>query len=316
MSSAIYVAFDGRSQDEWYSAFRKLAPGRDLRFWPNEIGDPADIGYACVMKAPHGAFKSMPNLKAILNIGAGADYLLADPDLPDVPVARGVYDDLTMRMTEYVVLHALLFHRRLPVYLAQQRDRLWRSYLQPSAADVTVGVMGMGAIGTDTAEVLGRIGFQVVGWSRGPKTVPGVEMFHGEAGLDAFLGRTEILAVLLPHTPETDGILNLGLFRKLKRDGALGAAYLINAGRGRLHVEADVIAALDEGSLEGATLDVFPVEPLPAGSPLWAHPKVIVTPHNAGDLTPEQLIPALLEQIDRVARGEALRNLIDRQRGY
>ena len=108
MSSAIYVAFDGRSQDEWYSAFRKLAPGRDLRFWPNEIGDPADIGYACVMKAPHGAFKSMPNLKAILNIGAGADYLLADPDLPDVPVARGVYDDLTMRMTEYVVLHALL----------------------------------------------------------------------------------------------------------------------------------------------------------------------------------------------------------------
>jgi glyoxylate/hydroxypyruvate reductase A len=316
MPSAILVAFDGRSQGEWYAGFRKLASDRDLRFWPDGIGDPADIAYACVMKAPHGLFRPMPNLKAILNIGAGADHLLADPDLPDVPLARGVYADLTMRMTEYVVLHVLMHHRRQPLYMAQQRDRLWRGHPQPAASEVAVGVMGMGAIGTDAAEVLKRIGFDVAGWSRSPKALAGVEVFHGADGLDAFLARTEILAVLLPHTGETEGILNLALFRKLKRNGALGGAFLVNAGRGRLQIDADIVAALDEGALAGASLDVFPTEPLPASSPLWGHPKVILTPHNAGDLTPEQLIPALLEQIERVARGEPMLHAIDRQRGY
>jgi glyoxylate/hydroxypyruvate reductase len=316
MSSAILVAFDGRSQDEWYRAFRQHAGGRDIRFWPDGIGDPADIGYACVMKAPHGLFKPMRNLKAILNIGAGADYLLADRDLPDVPIARGVYTDLTMRMTEYVVLHVLMHHRRQPLYMAQQRERLWKGRLQPAAAEVSVGVMGMGAIGTDCAEVLKRIGFQVAGWSRNPKQVPGIPVFHGAAGLERFLAQTEILAVLLPHTAETEGMLNLSLFRKLRRDGALGGAFLVNAGRGALQVDDDIVAALDEGALAGASLDVFPTEPLPPDSPLWTHPKAIVTPHNAGDLMPAQLIPALLAQVDRAARGEPMLNLVDRKRGY
>lgn len=316
MPSAILVAFDGRLQDAWYDGFRAHQDGRDIRFWPDRIGDPADIAYACVMKAPHGLLKSMPNLKAIFNIGAGADHLLSDPDLPDVPIARGVYDDLTMRMTEYVVLHVLLHHRRQPLYDAQQRQRLWRGHPQPAAHEVAVGVMGIGAIGADAAAVLKRLGFQVAGWSRSPKQVPGIEVFHGTAGLQAFLARTEILAVLLPHTPETDGILNLALFRQLKRDGALGGAYLVNAGRGRLQVEADIVAALDEGALAGASLDVFVTEPLPEASPLWTHPKVVVTPHNAGDLEPRALVPSLLAQIDRLARGERPAHLVDRRRGY
>lgn len=316
MPSAILVAFDGRSQHEWYSAFREAAGGRDLRFWPNEIGDPADIGYACVMKAPHGLLQRLPNLKAILNIGAGADHLLLDPSLPDVPIARGVYTDLTMRMTEYVVLHVLMHHRRQPLYMAQQREHLWRGHPQPAASEVSVGIMGMGAIGTDAAEVLKRIGFNVAGWSRSPKSVPGIDVLHGASGLEPFLARTEILVVLLPHTRETEGILNLALLRQLKRDGALGGAFLVNAGRGRLQIEAEIVAALDEGALAGASLDVFRTEPLPADSALWSHPKVVITPHNAGDLAPARLIPALLDQIDRVARGEPLCNLIDRDRGY
>src|SRR6185503_9819865 len=117
-----------------------------------------------------------------------------------------------------------------------------------------------------------RLGFRVVGWSRSPRQLPGIECFHGAAGLDAFLARTEILVCLLPHTPATEGILNLALLRKLKRDGALGGAYLLNAGRGMLQVDDDILAALDEGALAGATLDVFPTEPLPATSALWGHP--------------------------------------------
>jgi len=316
MPDAILVAFDGRSQDAWYDGFRAAAAGRDIRYWPDQVGNPQDIAYACVMKAPHGLFRDMPNLKAILNIGAGADYLLADPHLPDVPIARGVYADLTMRMTEYVTLHVLMHHRRQPLYMAQQRDRLWRGHWQPAASDVTVGIMGIGAIGADCAAVLARLGFRVAGWGRTARTVPGIEIFHGADGLAPFLARTEILAVLLPHTPDTDRILDLSLFRKLKRDGALGGAFLVNAGRGGLQVDADIITALDEGSLAGASLDVFPTEPLPIDSPLWAHPGVIVTPHNAGDLEPAQLVPDLLAQIDALARGSAPRHPIDRRRGY
>ena len=148
-------------------------------------------------------------------------------------------------MTEYVVLHTLMFHRRQRLYDAQQRERIWREHDQPAARQVSVGIMGLGELGRDAASVLRRIGFQVAGWTRTPKTVGGIEVFHGPAGLDAFLARTEILVALLPHTPATNGILNLDLFRKLKRDGALGGAYLINAGRGKLQVDADICAALD-----------------------------------------------------------------------
>jgi glyoxylate/hydroxypyruvate reductase len=313
---AALVVVDGATRDAWYRRFRAAQGARDLRFWPDEIGAPVDIAYACAWRAPHGVFADLPNLTAIFNLGAGVDHLLADPTLPDVPVARAVHPDLSMRMTEYVVLHALMHHRRQRIYDAQQRERVWQGHDQPAASEVAVGIMGLGAIGRDAAEVLRRIGFRVAGWSRTEKPLAGVDTFHGLPGLDAFLARTEILVCLLPHTPATEGILNLALLRKLKRDGALGGAYLINAGRGMLQVDADILAALEEGSLAGATLDVFPTEPLPPESPLWAHPGVTLTPHNAGDLAPAELVKGVFAQIDRIERGEPLQHLVDRDRGY
>ena len=138
-----------------------------------------------------------------------------------------------------------------------------------------------------------------------------METFHGQAGLDAFLARTEILVCLLPRTRDTEGILNLALFRKLKRDGAAGGAFLINAGRGPLQVDADIVTALDEGTLAGCTLDVFPQEPLPPESPLWTHPKVTITPHNAGDISPRVFAPHVIAQIERFERGLPLDNAVD-----
>jgi glyoxylate/hydroxypyruvate reductase A len=176
--------------------------------------------------------------------------------------------------------------------------------------------MGLGVIGSNVADALRRLGFKTTGWSRTAKNLPGVETFHGAAGLDAFLARTEILICLLPLTNDTKGILNLALFRKLKRDGAAGGACLINAGRGQLQVDADIIVALDEGTLEGATLDVFRQEPLPLDSALWVHPKVTVTPHNAGDISPRVFAPEVVAQIERLERGEPLDNVVDRTRGY
>jgi glyoxylate/hydroxypyruvate reductase len=316
MTTATLIAVTGSSAPGWYEEFRRQAAARALRFWPDSVGDPQEIAYVCAWRAPHGLFAQFPNLRVIFNLGAGADHHLADPQLPDVPLVRVVDPDLTMRMVEYVVLHVLLHHRRQRVYDRQQRERVWLSHPQPAASEVTVGIMGLGEIGRETAAVLRRIGFQVRGWSRTEKAVPGIEGFAGPTRLSPFLTGTDILVCLLPHTPETEGILGLKLFRQLRRDGPLGGAYLVNAGRGRLQLDEDIMAALRDGSLAGASLDVFPVEPLPPESALWGDPRVTITPHNAGDLEPRALIPHILEQIAAHQRGLPLRHVIERTRGY
>jgi glyoxylate/hydroxypyruvate reductase len=313
---AILLAVTGLDPNAWEQRFRVLAPNRDIRLWPHRLGDPADIAYVCAWHAPRGLFASLPKLAAIFSLGAGVDHVLADPDLPDVPVVRIVDPDLTMRMTEYVALHVLLHHRRQRLYDAQQRERIWHEHDQRPANEVAVGVMGLGVLGRDAAAVLSRLGFRVAGWSRTPKAIAGVETFHGRDGLEAFLRRTEILVCLLPATAATRGILSLELLRKLRRDSAGGGACLINAGRGIHQVEADIVAALDEGTLASATLDVFATEPLPAASPLWTHPKVTITPHNAAASDPRALVANMLRQIERVEAGAPLENVIDRTAGY
>ena len=165
---------------------------------------------------------------------------------------------------------------------------------------------------------LQRLGFQVYGWSRSRKIIAGLEVFHGAVGLESFLRRSEILVCLLPSTSETRGILSLDTFRRLKGDGGLQGAYVINAARGDLQVDADVITALEEGTLAGATLDVFTTEPLPATSPLWAHPKVTITPHNSAS-SPRQdqrTLELFLENFRRWLAGEPLLNRVDIRRGY
>jgi glyoxylate/hydroxypyruvate reductase A len=314
--NAILVAVEGPQAGDWLAALRAHAKGRPLRVWPDAIGAASDIAYACVWLPPAGLLAKFPNLRAIINLGAGVDRLLADPTLPAVPIARVAHADLTMRVTEYVVLHVLIRHRRQRLYDAQQRQRLWRVHDQPAASEVAVGVMGLGVIGSEAASALARLGFRVAGWARTKKSIPGIEPFHGKAELDDFLARTEILVCLLPQTPQTEGLLDLALFRKLKRDGPAGGAFLINAARGGLQVDADIIAALEEGSLAGAILDVFPHEPLPPDSPLWTHPGVTITPHNAGDISPRLFAPQVLAQIERCERGLPLMNAIDRMRGY
>ncbi len=311
---AVLLAVTGWDTTIWEQRLR--ASGRDVRVWPDRLGDPADIAYACAWKPPPGLLARLPNLAAIFSLGAGVDHLMSDPELPQVPMVRIVDPDLTARMTEYVVLHVLMHHRGVKRYEAYQRERLWHEDPQPAAGEVAVGIMGMGVLGRDAAAVLARIGFRVAGYSRRSRPSSPLETFHGREALPAFLARTEILVCLLPHTPETQGILSLPLLRRLKRDGPLGGAYLVNAGRGLLQVDADILAALEEGALAGASLDVFPTEPLPADSPFWSHPRVIVTPHNAAVSDPHALAAYVLAQIRRLERGLPPENLVDRSAGY
>ena len=312
---AILLALAGWEPDAWLARFLALGRGRNVRLFP-EIGDPAAIRYACVWKPPAGLLASLPNLQAIFSLGAGVDHLMSDPALPDVPIVRIVDPDLASRMTEYVVLHVLLHHRRFKFYDTHQRERTWREETDAAASEVRVGIMGLGVLGRAAAAALKPLGFQLNGWSRTQKIIPGATVFSGDAGLKAFLAQTDILVCLLPLTADTRGFLNYELFRGLARDGALGGPALINAGRGGSQVEADVLRALDDGTLTGASLDVFEREPLPAASPLWTHPKVFVSPHNAAQSEPRALTKYILAQIERFEGGLPLENVVDRKRGY
>lgn len=312
---SLLVAVRGWDPEPWLDRFRRAAPELE----PIDATSPFDaeaIRFAAVWKPEPGLLARLPRLQAVFNLGAGVDALLADPSLPDVPIARIVDPDLTARMTEWVVLHVLLHHRRVPALAAAQAERIWANFDQPAASALTVGIMGLGELGRDAAEVLLRLGFRVSGWSRTAKLLPGVRCHHGDAGLDDFLAETDVLVVLLPATAATRGLLSLELFRKLRRESHIGGAVLINAGRGALQVEADIVAALDEGSLVAASLDVFEVEPLPEASPLWIHPRVIVSPHAAADSDPDALVGQVVEGIRAIGRGERPAHLVDRRRGY
>ena len=304
------------SATRWRERFTAALPGRHIALHGVDAYEPAAIRYAAVWKPEPGVLARLPNLAAMFNLGAGVDALLEDNTLPPVPLVRLVIPDLTHRMTEYVTLHVLLHHRRLPQLLAAQRDSKWLAEEQWSASAVRVGILGLGTLGSDAAEVLLRLGFQVSGWSRTERRMPGVTCYHGDDQRDAFLAHTDILVVLVPLTDATRGSLNRRLFDKLARDGVLGAPVLINAGRGGLQIETDILSALDDGTLGGATLDVFETEPLPTSSRLWTHPKVIITPHNASDSDPDVVSATIAAQIIAHEQGAPLCNCVDRKLGY
>jgi glyoxylate/hydroxypyruvate reductase A len=316
MMMSVLLAMRDWDEAPWLERLRAALPDREI-VTPWTIGDRAAVEYALSWRHPPGSLADLPNLKAIFSLGAGVDHMFDDPALPDVPVVRVVDADLRDRMSEWVMLHALIHLRQQRMYDWQQEQRIWEEDVeQPAAADVRVGVMGLGVMGAAAAHKLAAIGFDVAGWSRAPRSLEGVACFHGDDGLEAMLARTDILVALLPLTPDTRGILDARLFAKLARDGRLGGPILLNAGRGGLQVEADILAALDDSVLKAATLDVFDVEPLPQDSPLWLHPRVTISPHNAAISTPEAVVRSIVKQIEAIERGETLKNVVDRARGY
>jgi glyoxylate/hydroxypyruvate reductase A len=300
----------------WKARFDEACPERRVILLPDAGYGPAEVHYAAVWKPRPGELAAFPNLRVIFNLGAGVDALMADSSLPDVPLVRVAVSDLTERMTEYVVLHVLMHHRQELYLRASQRERRWAPKHQWAARAITVGIMGLGTLGAHAANLLRQIGFQVVGWSRSAKQAEGVECFAGAEQLAAFLQRTNILVCLLPLTPDTRHILNRDLLSKLNHDSPLGAPVLINAGRGGLQNEADILRCLNDGTLGAASLDVFETEPLPQGSPFWHHPKVVLTPHNAADTDPDEISKYVARQIERFEAGGALENVVDRGRGY
>jgi len=299
----------------WAERFRSaLAPYPVVR--RGDAFDPADIRYIYVWKPKPDAFEGLTGLKAVLSLGAGVDALLKHEDLPDAPVVRFVDADLSQRMSDYVVAHVTMHHRLYTRFRRDQKARRWQQLYPPSASESTVGIMGMGVLGQDAARRLLPLGFTLRSWSRSPKAIAGVEGFVGPEEFDAFLSGTDILVNLLPLTPETTGILNAETFAKLRRGKLDGGPVIINPARGGHQKEADIVAALNDGTLGAASLDVFETEPLPPESPLWNIENCYITPHVAAISDIEAGVRYFSAIIADHEAGKPLINVIDRSRGY
>jgi glyoxylate/hydroxypyruvate reductase len=304
-----YSQFDDPA--DWGRHLRDAMPGLDFRVWP-EVGDPKDIEAALVWKAPEGELRRFPNLKLIINLGAGVDSIVKDRTLPQgIPIVRIADAEMSRMMAQFVLAAVLRHYRDFVSFSRAQRERRWH-YIHPhEAATCGVGVMGLGNLGGMAAAELVRQGFRVAGWARSPKSLEGVESFHGEAGFAPFLARSEILVMMLPLTQETEGIMDARALALLPR-----GAKIVNVGRGQLVDEDALVAALRSGQIAEATLDVFRTEPLPAESPLWEFDQVLVTPHLASVAIPRTAARQVAENLRRLAAGEPLLNVVDPRRGY
>jgi glyoxylate/hydroxypyruvate reductase A len=298
----------GTKPEPWIAGLRAALPAAEVAVW--EPGAPA-ADYAVVWAPPQAFLDEQPGLRAVFNIGAGVDALLKLRLPPTARVVRLDDAGMSVQMAEYVC-HAVIRHfREFDGYEADVQQGRW-SYRKPrSRADFAVGVMGLGVLGSRVAQALRVFEFPVNGWSRSPKALDGVRGFSGREGFNDFLAASRVLVNLLPLTPDTQDILNRDTLSRLQPGG-----YIVNVARGAHLVDEDLLALLDEGHLAGATLDVFRTEPLPAGHPFWAHPKITVTPHTSARTLRDESIAQIAGKIRALEQGEPIAGIVDPVRGY
>jgi glyoxylate/hydroxypyruvate reductase A len=299
----------------WLQDFARALPEADLREW--QPGDTAPADFAVVWRPPHEMLAGRDDLRAIFNLGAGVDAILALEHERPGTLPRNArlirLEDTGMgpQMAEYVTHAVLRYLRRFDEYQTLQNERRWH-VLDPHPRDTfTVGVLGLGVLGAQVAQAVAAFGMPVRGYSRGARQIDGITTFAGAAQFDAFLDGVKVLVNLLPHTPDTRDVLNARTFSKLAH-----GAYLINVARGGHLVEADLLDALASGQLTAATLDVFREEPLPADHPFWQAPRITITPHVSALTLREESVEQVARKIEALMRGESVGGVVSLERGY
>ena len=308
----LIVELDKRigNANSWREAFAERLPGLEIRIWP-DAGELADIHYLAFMHPDFNVLPAFPNLKAMFSRSAGVESFINHPKRPKVPLGKIEPPGGDPMMTEYVVMHVLRFHRDMPAYQKAQTNREWRRVPIVRPEDRRVGFLGYGMMAKAPALVLKSLGFRVSAWVRSPRPAAEVPMFHGSDQLERFLNQTDIAVCLLPLTRETEGIFCARTFAMMPK-----GAMLVNVGRGKHVVDADLIRALDSGQLSYAALDALSPEPLPPESPLWLHPNVTVMPHVARRPTVAQLVTEIVANVRSVEAGGPLLQEIDLATGY
>ncbi|RZS97616.1 2-hydroxyacid dehydrogenase [Cecembia calidifontis] len=304
----IAIISPGRDVTVWVENIKKLDQKISIQVYP-DISDEKEVQAVILWQHPKGILSKFPNLKLICSMGAGVDHILSDESIPQyLPITRIVDGKLTFSMTNYVIMGVLNFHRQIDRYQKDKKRKVWD--MSNPEIPITVGIMGVGELGGDVIEKLQFMNIPVAGFGNSPKENLEYPYFD-KTKIDEFLASVNVLVCMLPLTAETEGILNIELFRRCNK-----GTYLINVARGRHLVEEDLLTALDEGFLSGALLDVFHQEPLPPSHPFWDREEITITPHIASVTNPEAASPQIVENYHRMLKHEPLINQIDRIKGY
>jgi glyoxylate/hydroxypyruvate reductase A len=301
---------DGQTEP-WMRNFSEALPKAELVVW-REGDRSAQCDYAVLWSPPAALIDQLSEVKAIFLMGAGVDAILKFGDaLPDAPIIRLGDAGMAVQMAEYVAHAVLRYFRRFDDYEKQARRGIWAPLPQYDKKDFSVGVLGMGVLGTRVLQALGHFGFPLRGWSRTHKELDGVTSFSGMDSLDEFLAGTRVLVCMLPLTPETTNLLDRGRLSMLPK-----GAYLINVARGAHVAEPDLLTLIRSDHLAGATLDVFRNEPLPAPHPFWEEPRITMTPHISALTVREDSVRQIAAKIEALENDEPVADVVDRTRGY
>lgn len=306
----LFVAGDPKPE-RWTVPIRELLPEAEVYVW-DASGPAVDADYAIVWQPPAELFEREKSLKAVFNLGAGIDGLLAVPNLPpQLPIVRLEDAGMSVQMAEYVLHQLLEASRGMETYREQQREGVWKIHRPINRSEWPVGVMGLGQIGKRVARTLADLDYRVNGWARSRHELDGMTTFAGADNLPGFLQATRVLVNTLPLTDETRDILSYQHLSQL-----MPGAVVINVGRGEHLVEDDLLRAIDDGHVARAVLDVFRQEPLPSDHPFWQRPEITITPH----ISARTLRDATLEQITGKIRayhnGQSITGIVDTRQGY
>ena len=311
MLPTVLIKLGGESADDYIEEMHRLEPRLKIREWP-DVGSPGEVDIAMVWKMPHGELAKFPNLKLIISMAAGVDHVLSDPDRPKgVPIVRVTDPHMARSMGHWFLMNILRLHRETAHFDTLRAEKIWPPEIAFDTDAISVGILGLGYLGTHVAQMLKAVGLRVQGWSRTQKNLDGIKSFSGKVGLDQMLSNTNYLACLLPNTPVTEGIMNLSLLNKMPR-----GSYVLNAGRGSQLVESDLLEALNNGQIKGAALDVFETEPLPKDHPFWTDSRILLTPHHAAEVFLPAAAKIFLKNIYSIRNNQPLMGLVNQELGY
>lgn len=295
----------------WISELKSIDSSLDIRVYP-DCGDIEEIDFILARQYPAGLWEKFPNVKAICSMGAGVNHILNDSTLdPSIPILKLVDKNLNQEMFEYL-LAVIGYHAKdLHLYEKQQKHKRWNELPAKSFTQTTVGIVGMGSIGSFVAEQLTLLGFAVVGFSNSPKQIEGIVMSTLDTATESIMQSVDIWISILPLTPKTTNIFNASFFARIKR-----GSVFVNVGRGPQVVADDLIQALESGRLSSAYLDVFEHEPLSSESALWMQEGLHVTPHIASITNPASVAEQIVTNYHNTISGVVLNNMINRKIGY
>ena len=307
MSILLNNQFDPSSG--WQAALSKELPTMTIASYP-DVPDTAAIHYGVVWGHPFGDLKRYPNLRAVFSLGAGMEHLLNDPELPDVPLISLGDPAMSQDMANYSLYWVIEFHRHMQHYRAEQVRLNWNRLETPPTNEFNVLVLGLGRIGQHVAELIQHAGFNVTAWDFKEKTAENLTTASGSDALSEILPSTHVVISCLAMNERSHQLINADFLAQLPM-----GSHVVNISRGGVIDENALLDALDSDRLNGAALDVFSVEPLPAEHRLWSHPKVNVTPHMAGPTHISSAAAVIAENIRRMERGEQPEPIFDRSRG-